>query len=116
MSPFPLIWRKISVHVELRGVVDGCNRLKSNPYTLLLEGPEVGPRDCSSRGRFCSSRFPAIRVSTVMEIVYPCIPDPNGEDEGGQPSSSLVVSTRWISIAKLLQYDLATLAQRERGE
>ncbi|RZR96949.1 hypothetical protein BHM03_00026046 [Ensete ventricosum] len=28
------------------------------------------------------------------EIVYPCIPDPDGEDEGGQASSSLAVSTR----------------------
>ncbi|RWW06060.1 hypothetical protein GW17_00030638 [Ensete ventricosum] len=50
------------------------------------------------------------------EIVYPYIPDPDGEDEGGQASSSLAVSTRWISTAKLLQSDLATLAQREGGE
>ncbi|RZR94100.1 hypothetical protein BHM03_00022720 [Ensete ventricosum] len=50
------------------------------------------------------------------EIVYPCIPDPDGEHEGGQASSSLAVSTRWISAAKLLQFDLATLAQREGGE
>ncbi|RZS27771.1 hypothetical protein BHM03_00061295 [Ensete ventricosum] len=50
------------------------------------------------------------------EIVYPCIPDPDGEDEGGQASSSLAVSTRWISVAKLLQSDIATLAQREGGE
>ncbi|RWW01606.1 hypothetical protein GW17_00035341 [Ensete ventricosum] len=50
------------------------------------------------------------------EIVYPCIPDLDGEDEGGQASSSLAVSTRWISAAKLLQSDLATLAQREGGE
>ncbi|RZR91502.1 hypothetical protein BHM03_00019605 [Ensete ventricosum] len=39
------------------------------------------------------------------EIVYPCIPDSDGEDEGGQKSA-----------AKLLQSDLATLAQREGGE
>ncbi|RWW55625.1 hypothetical protein BHE74_00037730, partial [Ensete ventricosum] len=50
------------------------------------------------------------------EIVYRCIPDLDGEDEGGQASSSLAVSTRWISTAKLLQYDLATLTQREGGE
>ncbi|RWV96867.1 hypothetical protein GW17_00040388 [Ensete ventricosum] len=50
------------------------------------------------------------------EIVYPYIPDPDGEDEGGQASSSLAVSTRWISAAKLLQYDLVTLTQREGGE
>ncbi|RWV84430.1 hypothetical protein GW17_00053859, partial [Ensete ventricosum] len=51
-----------------------------------------------------------------LEIVYPCIPDPDREDEGGQASSSLTVSTRWISAAKLLQSDLATLVQREGGE
>ncbi|RRT37481.1 hypothetical protein B296_00036876, partial [Ensete ventricosum] len=49
------------------------------------------------------------------EIVYPYIPDPDGED-GGQASSSLAVFTRWISTVKLLQFDLATLAQREGGE
>ncbi|RWW36584.1 hypothetical protein BHE74_00058381 [Ensete ventricosum] len=52
----------------------------------------------------------------VREIVYPCIRDPDGEDEEGQAPSSLAVSTRWISAAKLLQSDLATLAQREGGE
>ncbi|RWW51807.1 hypothetical protein BHE74_00041810 [Ensete ventricosum] len=35
--------------------------------------------------------------------------NPDGEDEGGQASSSLAVSIRWISAAKLL-FDLATLA------
>ncbi|RWV80935.1 hypothetical protein GW17_00057708, partial [Ensete ventricosum] len=50
-----------------------------------------------------------------MEIVYPCIPDPDGEDEGGQ-AYSLAISTRWISAVKLLQSDLTTLAQREGGE
>ncbi|RRT73066.1 hypothetical protein B296_00012187 [Ensete ventricosum] len=50
------------------------------------------------------------------EIVYPCTPDPDEEDEGGQVSSSLAISTRWISAAKLLQYDLATLVHREGGE
>ncbi|RZR92242.1 hypothetical protein BHM03_00020517 [Ensete ventricosum] len=65
-SPFPLIWRKISVRVELRGVVGGRVRLKSDPSTLL-EGLEVGPRDCSARGCFCSSRFSTIRVSAAMK-------------------------------------------------
>ncbi|RZS19591.1 hypothetical protein BHM03_00052043 [Ensete ventricosum] len=41
---------------------------------------------------------------------------PDGEDEEGQASSTLAVSTRWISTAKLLQSDLATLTQREGGE
>ncbi|RWW07852.1 hypothetical protein GW17_00028746 [Ensete ventricosum] len=40
----------------------------------------------------------------------------DGEDEGGQVSFSVAVSTRWIFVAKLLQSDLATLAQKERGE
>ncbi|RRT59336.1 hypothetical protein B296_00024025 [Ensete ventricosum] len=39
-SPFPLIWRKISVRVELRGVVGGRGRLKFGPSILLLGGPE----------------------------------------------------------------------------
>ncbi|RWW41857.1 hypothetical protein BHE74_00052628 [Ensete ventricosum] len=33
------------------------------------------------------------REGKRREIVYPCIPDPDGEDEGGQASSSLAVST-----------------------
>ncbi|RRT42968.1 hypothetical protein B296_00043405 [Ensete ventricosum] len=36
---------------------------------------------------------------------------PEGEDEGGQASSSLAISTRWISTAELLQSNLATLAR-----
>ncbi|RZR75281.1 hypothetical protein BHM03_00053626 [Ensete ventricosum] len=52
----------------------------------------------------------------VQEIVYPSIPDPDGEDEGGQASSSLAISTRWISAVKLLKSDLTTLVQREGGE
>ncbi|RZS08568.1 hypothetical protein BHM03_00039562 [Ensete ventricosum] len=50
------------------------------------------------------------RLILPREIVYPCILDPNGEDEGGQAPSSLAVSTRWNSVAKLLQFELATLA------
>ncbi|RWW47306.1 hypothetical protein BHE74_00046720, partial [Ensete ventricosum] len=50
-----------------------------------------------------------------LEIVYPCIPDQDREDEGGQASTSLAVS-RWISAVKLLQSDLATLALGEGGE
>ncbi|RWW07506.1 hypothetical protein GW17_00029112 [Ensete ventricosum] len=57
-----------------------------------------------------------LQAQRGQEIVYSYIPDPDGEDDGGQASSSLAVSTRWISAAKLLQSDLATLAQRERGE
>ncbi|RRT79568.1 hypothetical protein B296_00010844 [Ensete ventricosum] len=42
-SPFPLIWRKILVRVELRGVIGGRGRLKSGPSILLLGSPEVDP-------------------------------------------------------------------------
>ncbi|RZS25178.1 hypothetical protein BHM03_00058337 [Ensete ventricosum] len=38
------------------------------------------------------------RLILPREVVYLCIPDPDGEDEGGQASSSLAVSTRWISL------------------
>ncbi|RWV87143.1 hypothetical protein GW17_00050894 [Ensete ventricosum] len=72
-SPFPLIWRKISVRVELRGVVGGRERLKSSPSILLLDGPEVGPRGCSVQGRFCSSRFSTIKVLAVMKWFALCI-------------------------------------------
>ncbi|RZR89508.1 hypothetical protein BHM03_00017239 [Ensete ventricosum] len=71
-SPFPLIWRKISIHVELRGVVGGRERLKSGP-SILLDGPEAGPRGCSTLGRFYSSRFPAIRVSAAMKWFALCV-------------------------------------------
>ncbi|RWW40286.1 hypothetical protein BHE74_00054313 [Ensete ventricosum] len=64
----------------------------------------------------CRGPWPQPTAPCSQEIVYPCIPDPDGGDEGGQASSSLAVSTRWISTAKLLQSGLATLAQRERGE
>ncbi|RRT33248.1 hypothetical protein B296_00054996 [Ensete ventricosum] len=63
---------------------------------------------------YCSHRRVVLKISLsldhrrLVEIVYPCISDPDGEDEGGQTSSSLAVSTRWISAAKLLQSDLVT--------
>ncbi|RRT33145.1 hypothetical protein B296_00030862 [Ensete ventricosum] len=72
---------------------------------LLTTGLVVGGRPYMGAGRPSSS-----------EIVYPCIPNLDGEDKGGQASSSLAVFTRWISTAKLLQSDPATLAQREGGE
>ncbi|RWV93804.1 hypothetical protein GW17_00043711 [Ensete ventricosum] len=55
------------------------------------------------------------REHHMRRSYIPVFPDPYEEDKGGQ-ASSLVVSTRWISAAKLLQSDLATLAQREGGE
>ncbi|RRT43528.1 hypothetical protein B296_00056352 [Ensete ventricosum] len=59
--------------------------------------------------------FRSNNVNRLREIVYPCISDPDGED-GGQASSSLAVSTRWISTAKLLESDHVTLVQMEGGE
>ncbi|RRT36442.1 hypothetical protein B296_00049259 [Ensete ventricosum] len=53
-------------NLDLRGVIDDCNWLKSDSSTLLLEGLEVGPRDCSAWGCFYSSHFAAIKVSVVM--------------------------------------------------
>ncbi|RWV86989.1 hypothetical protein GW17_00051059 [Ensete ventricosum] len=53
-------------------------------------------------------------IGSSTHMAYP-YGDLDGEDEGGQASSSLAVSKRWISAAKLLQSDLATLAQREGG-
>ncbi|RWW39794.1 hypothetical protein BHE74_00054838 [Ensete ventricosum] len=75
----------------------------------LREGSEC-PR---AAGTYC---WEISAGASHAEIVYPYIPDPDGEDEGGQASSFLAVSTRWISAAKLLQSNLATLAQREGGE
>ncbi|RZS27889.1 hypothetical protein BHM03_00061422 [Ensete ventricosum] len=72
----------------------------------------VGPRREFAR-RF-AKRIGKLTRST--DIVYPCIPDLDGEDEGGQLSFSLAVSTRWISTAKLLQSNLTTLTQREGRE
>ncbi|RWW16460.1 hypothetical protein GW17_00019660 [Ensete ventricosum] len=66
-EPLPLIWRKILVRVEFRGIIGGRERLKSGPSILLLDDPEVDPWGCSVRGRFCSSRFSTIRVSTAMK-------------------------------------------------
>ncbi|RWV83253.1 hypothetical protein GW17_00055169 [Ensete ventricosum] len=59
---------------------------------------------------------PAAPVGGLAAHSPPRCVYPDREDEGGQASSSLAISTRWISIAKLLQSDLATLAQRDGGE
>ncbi|RRT43656.1 hypothetical protein B296_00042493 [Ensete ventricosum] len=40
----------------------------------------------------CGGTWP--QPAAPLEIVYPCIPDPDGEDEVGHASSSLAVSTR----------------------
>ncbi|RWV96761.1 hypothetical protein GW17_00040504 [Ensete ventricosum] len=79
-----------------------------------MEMPPTGAEP--ARGAVAQGGYQRARLSSPAEIVYPCIPDPDGEDEGGQVSSSLAVSTRWISAMKLLQSDLATLAHREGRE
>ncbi|RZR87177.1 hypothetical protein BHM03_00014532 [Ensete ventricosum] len=75
-------------------------------HQKIIEGSRKACRELGRRGK---------GVILLREIVYPCIPDPNGEYEEGQ-ASSLAVSTRWISTAKLLQSGVVTLAQREGGE
>ncbi|RZR86762.1 hypothetical protein BHM03_00014016 [Ensete ventricosum] len=85
------------------------------PWRVLA----MGGRPCMGAGCGWSPLLHAAfaaKHNKNVEIVYPCIPDPDGEDEGGQASSSLAVSTLWISTTKLLQSDLATLAKREGGE
>ncbi|RRT35340.1 hypothetical protein B296_00042533 [Ensete ventricosum] len=93
--------RKSSTHLQ-----DGCPR----PTAC------TGRRPHEVAHRLCARQPDNLAKRRHMEVVYPCIPDPNGEDEGSQASSSLAVSTRWISVAKLFQSDLTTLAQREGGE
>ncbi|RWW35241.1 hypothetical protein BHE74_00059852 [Ensete ventricosum] len=66
--------------------------------------------DARSYKRRLQAQCQPIEAVTQGAVAAAC------EDEGGQASSSLAVSTRWISTAKLLQFDLATLAQREGGE
>ncbi|RWW69263.1 hypothetical protein BHE74_00023158 [Ensete ventricosum] len=82
---------------------------------LVVAGLAVGGRPCMGASRGWPPLLLVV-LATNAEIVYPYIPDPDGEDEEGQTFSSLAVSTQWISVARLLQSDLATLAQREGGE
>ncbi|RWV80096.1 hypothetical protein GW17_00058681 [Ensete ventricosum] len=83
-----------------RGPGRGQPPLHADSMHVAAPPPQVVPTFAANR---CNKRV-------EQEIVYPRIPDPDGEDEGVQASSSLAVSTRWISAAKLLQSDLATLA------
>ncbi|RZR81791.1 hypothetical protein BHM03_00008089 [Ensete ventricosum] len=89
-----------------------CRPSSRSPACGLLPLRVAAP--CRGPGRNRSP--PCSRPGRGWEIVYPCIPYPDGEDEEGQASSSLAVSTRWIFAAKLLQSGLTTLAQREGGE
>ncbi|RRT62938.1 hypothetical protein B296_00002482 [Ensete ventricosum] len=75
------------------------------PYRLALAVARPWVADLA-----CGLAAPPPRWRSYIYIL-----DPDGED-GGQASSSLALSTRWISVAKLLISDLATLAQREGGE
>ncbi|RZS10822.1 hypothetical protein BHM03_00042093 [Ensete ventricosum] len=95
----------------------GTAPLRAGPdrsWPPLCRGPRLQPVTPLHGGLGCSwsplaGGWPPLQGGW-LEIVYPCIPDPDGEDEGGQASSSLAVSRRWISTAKLPQSDLATLA------
>ncbi|RWW62483.1 hypothetical protein BHE74_00030380 [Ensete ventricosum] len=85
----------------------------ASPCASWAVAPCSWPQPVVPMGDCCPDGWPP---PCRWEIIYPCIPDPDGEDEGGQASSYLAVSTRWISAAKLLQSDLTTLAQSEGGE
>ncbi|RWW50878.1 hypothetical protein BHE74_00042826, partial [Ensete ventricosum] len=78
-----------------------------------LDGWQISPSHMAPNSWRYLVAFLGDVMGRILEIV--CIPDPNGEYEEGQ-ASSLAVSTRWISAAKLLQSDLVTLAQRVGGE
>ncbi|RWV80039.1 hypothetical protein GW17_00058741 [Ensete ventricosum] len=100
---------------------EGSSTIIKGTMKVLVLGssPKVMGR-VATPTRVITSPVNPVKVEVMgmrsREIVYPYIPDPDGEDEGGQASSSLAVSTRWISIAKLFQSGLATLAQRDGGE
>ncbi|RWW57857.1 hypothetical protein BHE74_00035319 [Ensete ventricosum] len=80
--------------------------MQGRPPTARLR-PRLAPKggSCPQRDTCNGAGSKAMPVS-----------DPDGEDEGGQASSTLAVSTRLISAAKLLKSNLVTLAQREGGE
>ncbi|RWW40198.1 hypothetical protein BHE74_00054405 [Ensete ventricosum] len=108
----------------------GLGRSRSCPrVTVAPEGGRPLRAATPAGGHPCSrlppcrwpshARLPLLLITfaaKTQEIVYPCILDPDREDEGGQVSSFQAVSTRWISVVKLLQSDLATLAQWKGGE
>ncbi|RWW72146.1 hypothetical protein BHE74_00020064 [Ensete ventricosum] len=94
------------------GLVAGSRHLRTGLGRLPLAVASWAAGPCG----LAVGGSPLLAGQGRSEIIYPCIPDPNGEDEGVQASSSLAVSTRWISAAKLLQSDIATLAQREGRE
>ncbi|RZS26404.1 hypothetical protein BHM03_00059738 [Ensete ventricosum] len=96
-------WREITTHLRAVALTGGPWLQPAAPVGGGVGRGQPPPY----RGPWSQ---PAAPCSQPREIVYPCIPDPNGEDEGGQASSSLAVSTRWISATKLLQFGLATLA------
>ncbi|RRT36102.1 hypothetical protein B296_00055132 [Ensete ventricosum] len=103
--------------IPMLGNLSGCITCAAKSKT------KIGfPRRSNHRAKYWGHEKYAKTDKTVMcdrlilprEIIYPYIPDLDGEDEGGQASSSLAVSTRWISAAKLLQSYLATITKGGR--
>ncbi|RRT31255.1 hypothetical protein B296_00048803, partial [Ensete ventricosum] len=107
-------WGSACMFMKLRGRVLRVRSWNNGVTCMSAQGcaTSAGPALASSSGSYGASHEKLSR----KEIVDPCIPDPDGEDEGGQASSSLAVSTGWISTAKLLISDLVTPTQREGGE
>ncbi|RZS09928.1 hypothetical protein BHM03_00041060, partial [Ensete ventricosum] len=115
----PIFRTKTLALIPLLGNLSGCITCAAEIKTKT-SFPRRSNRRAKDWGREKNSKTDKFtmceRLILPREIVYPCIPDPDGQDEGGQASSSLAVSTRWISVAKLVQSDLTTLAQMEGGE
>ncbi|RWW49831.1 hypothetical protein BHE74_00043958 [Ensete ventricosum] len=74
-EPLELIWKRYSI-----------------PKEYVLQAPLSKQRLYNPKSSKLSISMDALEAG--LEIVYPCIPDSDGEDEGGQASSSLAVSTR----------------------
>ncbi|RWV84408.1 hypothetical protein GW17_00053876, partial [Ensete ventricosum] len=71
-SPFSRIWRKISVRVELSGVLGSQGVACSALSALFLESLGGGPREGSAREHFRSSRFSTTRASATTYWLALC--------------------------------------------
>ncbi|RZS16051.1 hypothetical protein BHM03_00047993 [Ensete ventricosum] len=64
-SPFSQIWRKISVRIELSGVLESRGMICSALSSLLLGSSHGGPREDSTHRHFWSSCFSSTSASTT---------------------------------------------------
>ncbi|RZS14993.1 hypothetical protein BHM03_00046765, partial [Ensete ventricosum] len=80
----------------------GCNRPPLQGGLAMASRPLVGGLGRSRLPLAASHAQPLLLAVLAVnalngstEIVYPCILDPNGEDEGGQASSSIAAKNPW---------------------